>query len=104
MILQIQNIMDVPKLFTDCNYLTKKIAESIPEAYLRKLEYEKGFGGGITDVIRNTLYDVVRNSDFAQKLEGSLSGLVCPVVSKMTSKFEDKLSGMKSNLISAPKI
>jgi len=59
------NITDVPKLFTDCSFLTKKIAESIPEAYLRKLEYEKGLGGGISDVIRNTLYDVVRNSDFA---------------------------------------
>lgn len=94
------NITDVPKLFTDCSFLTKKIAESIPEAYLRKLEYEKGLGGGISDVIRNTLYDVVRNSDFAQKLEASLAGLVCPVVSKMTSKFENKLSGMKSNLIS----
>jgi hypothetical protein len=94
------NITDVPKLFTDCNFLTKKIAESIPEAYLRKLEYDKGLGGGISDVIRNTLYDVVRNSDFAQKLEASLAGLVCPVVSKMTSKFENKLSGMKSNLIS----
>ena len=34
------DIKDVPKLFSDCNFLTKKIAESIPEAYLRKLEYD----------------------------------------------------------------
>lgn len=95
------NVMDVPKLFTDCDYLTKKIAESIPEAYLRKLEYEKGLGGMFTDVVRNTLYDVVRESSFAQKLEASISGIVCPIVTKLTGIFSNKLGGLKTQLVGA---
>jgi hypothetical protein len=93
------NLMDVPKLFTDCDFLTKKISESIPEAYLRQLEYEKGMGGVFMDGIRNSLYDVIRNSDFADKISHSISGIICPLVEKMTGKFEKHFEGMKSNLI-----
>ena len=96
------DIKDVPKLFSDCDFLTKKIAESIPEAYLRKLEYEKGMGNVFMDTVRNSLYDVIKNSDFADKVESRISGIVCPLVQQMTGKFSDHLSGMKSSLISNP--
>jgi hypothetical protein len=96
------DIKDVPKLFSDCNFLTKKIAESIPEAYLRKLEYEKGMGNVFMDTVRNSLYDVIKNSDFADKVESKISGIVCPLVQQMTGKFSNHLSGMKSSLISNP--
>ena len=95
------NIMDIPKLFTNCEFLTKKIAETIPEAYLRKLEYQKGIGGMFTDVVRNTLYDVIRESSFAQKLEASIAKIVCPLVTKLTGMFSNKLSGMKTKLVGA---
>jgi len=93
------NIVDIPKLFTDCKFLTKKIAESIPEAYLRKLEYEKGMGNVFMDGIRNALYDVIRGSDFAQRIENSIAGVVCPIVDKLTGKFEDSIGTMKNKLI-----
>jgi hypothetical protein len=93
------NLADVPKLFTDCNFLTKKIAETIPEAYLRKLEYEKGMGNVFMDAVRNSLYDVIRNSDFANRIESSISGIVCPLVDKMSGGFAKKLGSMESNLI-----
>ena len=96
------DIKDVPKLFSDCDFLTKKIAESIPEAYLRKLEYDKGMGNVFMDTVRNSLYDVIKNSDFADKVESRISGIVCPLVQQMTGKFSDHLSGMKSSLISNP--
>jgi hypothetical protein len=96
------DIKDVPKLFSDCDFLTKKIAESIPEAYLRKLEYDKGMGNIFMDTVRNSLYDVIKDSDFAGKVESRISGIVCPLVQQMTGKFSDHLSGMKSSLISNP--
>jgi hypothetical protein len=96
------DIKDVPKLFSDCDFLTKKIAESIPEAYLRKLEYEKGMGNVFMDTVRNSLYDVIKDSNFADKVESRISGIVCPLVQQMNSKFSDHLSGMKSSLISNP--
>ncbi len=93
------SLSDVPKLFTDCNFLTKKIAESIPEAYLRKLEYEKGMGNVFMDAVRNSLYDVIRNSDFAHRIESGIAGIICPLVEKMSGSFAKKLGTMKSSLI-----
>lgn len=96
------DLKDVPKLFTECDFLTKKIAESVPEAYLRQLEYEKGMGGDFMDFVRNSLYDVIKQSDFADKIESKISGIVCPLVERMSGKFEEQLGSMKSSLISNP--
>lgn len=96
------DLKDVPKLFSDCEYLTKKIADSIPESYLRQLEYEKGMGGDFMDIVRNTLADVISGSDFSQKLEERISGIVCPLVDRMSGKFGERLDNMKSTLISSP--
>jgi hypothetical protein len=96
------DLKDVPKLFTECEFLTRKIAESVPEAYLRQLEYEKGMGGDFMDYVRNSLYDVIKQSDFADKIESKISGIVCPLVERMSSKFNEQLGTMKSSLISNP--
>lgn len=93
------NMVDIPKLFTDCKFLTKKIAESIPEAYLRKLEYDKGMGNVFMDSVRNALHDVISNSDFAQRIENNIAGVVCPIVDKLAGKFEDSIGNMKTKLI-----
>ena len=94
------DLKDIPKLFTDCDFLTKKIAESVPEAFLRKLQHEKGLGGNFADVIRNSLYDVVRTSNFAEKIEEKIGEMVCPLVNQISGIFGNKLDSMKSSLIS----
>lgn len=94
------DLKDIPRLFTDCDFLTKKIAEAVPEAYLKNLQDEKGFDNIFMDYVRNTLYDVIRESDIVQKLEDRISGIVCPITAGLTSKFEDKLTDMKSSLSS----
>lgn len=96
------DLRDVPKLFSDCEFLTKKISDSIPESYLKQLEIEEGFGGEFLDIVRKTLHGVIRDSDFSERLEGRIQGIVCPLVDKMSSKFGEKLDNMKSNLITQP--
>jgi hypothetical protein len=95
------DLKDVPKLFSDCDFLTEKISESIPEAYLRQLEYEKGMGGDFMDFVRNSLYDVIKSSDFGDKVKEKISGIVCPLVDNMSEKFGNQLDSMKSSLIPA---
>ena len=92
------DLKDIPRLFTDCDFLTKKIAEAVPEAYLKNLQDEKGYDNIFMDYVRNTLYDVITQSDIVQKLEERIAGMVCPITAGLTSKFEDKLTDMKSSL------
>jgi hypothetical protein len=93
------DLKDIPRLFTDCDFLTKKIAESAPEAYLKNIQDEKGFDNVLMDYIRNALYDVIRESDIVQKLEERISGIICPIISGLSTKFDDKLKSIKSSLI-----
>jgi len=94
------DLKDIPKLFTDCDFLTKKIAESVPEAFLRKLQYEQGMGGDFADIIRNSLHDVVKTSNFSEKIEEKIGEMVCPLVDQISGVFGNKLDAMKSSLIS----
>ena len=93
------DLKDIPRLFTDCDFLTKKIAEAAPEAYLKNIQDEKGFDNVLMDYIRNALYDVIRESDIVQKLEERISGIICPIISGLSTKFDDKLNSIKSSLI-----
>jgi hypothetical protein len=93
------DLVDIPKLFNNCDFLTSKIAESIPEAYLKQLQRDKGLGGDFGDGIRNALYDVIKNSDFAEKVKAAISGPVCALVSKMGTMFQDRFDQMKSSLV-----
>lgn len=92
------DLKDIPRLFTDCEFLTKKIAEAVPEAYLKNLQDEKGFDNILMDYVRNALYDVIRESDIVEKLEDRIAGIVCPITASLTGKFEEKLTDMKSSL------
>lgn len=93
------DLKDVPKLFSDCDFLTKKISDSIPESYMKKLQSDNETQSEFTNIVKSTLHDVIKDSDFSSRLEGRISGIVCPLVEKMSSKFGQKLDNMKSTLI-----
>jgi len=97
------DLKDVPKLFSDCDFLTKKISEAVPESYLKQLEMEESMGGEFSDIVKKTLHGVIKDSDFSDRLETRIHSVICPLVDKMSSKFGDKLNGMKSSLIAQPK-
>ena len=58
-------------------------------------------GGDFMDFVRNSLYDVIKSSDFGDKVKEKISGIVCPLVDKMSEKFGNQLDSMKSSLIPA---
>jgi len=88
-------IADIPKLFTDCRFVTKIFAESIPEAMIRKTQEGKGYGSGVYDVIRNTLVDAIESTEFVSGLESKLGNMICPLVDKVKGNMERESSKIK---------
>ena len=88
-------IADIPKLFTDCRFVTKIFAESIPEAMIRKTQEGKGFGSGVYDIIRNTLVDAIESTEFVSGLESKLGNMICPLVDKVKGNMERESSKIK---------
>jgi len=95
-------LKDVPKLFTDCDFLTKKISISIPDSYLKQIDDAKEMGNEFLSIVGDTLQSVVRDSDFNERLESRIQRVVCPLVDRMSEKFGNKLNSMKTSLVTQP--
>jgi predicted transcriptional regulator len=95
------SINDVPKLFTNCTYLTKKISESIVEHYLDDISNKNNMGEDFNSSISSALSEVISNSDFAEKIEPKILGIICPLVDRMNGIFDSKLNDMKTKLMSS---
>jgi hypothetical protein len=94
------HIDDISKL-TDCNFVTKKLASSIGEGIARKIQHDKGYDGGISDVVRNGLFSAIDNSEMVKSLESGLAKLVCPALSGVKTKLENKANKMKTMALQA---
>ena len=94
------HIDDISKL-TDCDFVTKKLASSIAEGITRKIQHDKGYNGGISDIVRNGLFSAIDNSELVRNLESGLSKIVCPALSGMTKKLEDKAEQMRTKAVQA---
>lgn len=92
-------ITELPKLLTDCNFLVGKITKALPEAIIRKTQYDKGLGGAIGDVIRNSLYDLIEDSDFSNKISNGLSTIICPLLGKLKENLGGVFSGMRQRAL-----
>jgi len=94
------HINDLSKL-TDCNFLTKKLASSIGEGVARKIQHDKGYDGGISDIVRNGLFSAIDNTQMVQSLESGLAKLICPALSGVKTKIENKAKKMKEMAVQA---
>lgn len=93
---------EVARLFSDCQFLSKKIAQSVKENYIADLESEAE-GNEFMKVVKNSFSSVIQNSDIETRLETNINSIICPLVDQAQSKFEEMLKNMKSQLV-APQL
>ena len=95
---------DITKI-TDCDFIVKKLSLSIGEGIARKFQNDKGLGsgisGGITDVIRNGLFGAIDNNQMVKSLESGLSNLICPSLSNVKTKLQNKTDQLKTMALQA---
>lgn len=80
------DLADIPKL-TDCNFVTKLLSKSLAEGTLRKLQTSTVGLGPVQDIIRNTLVEIISETEFGEKLESALGSLLCPLISSLAGKL-----------------
>jgi hypothetical protein len=90
---------EVARLFSDCQFLSKKIAQSVKENYITDLE-SQAEGNEFMKVVKNSFSGVIQNSDIETRLETNINSIICPLVDQAQSKFEEMLKNMKSQLVS----
>jgi hypothetical protein len=85
---------DLIKAFVDCKTLARLIAESIVEASVMTLVQKKELGGFVSDLIRNTVGNSIKDTEVISKLEEKLSSKVC----QMFSVFGNNAKNISDNL------
>lgn len=83
------------KALSDCNELTKLIAESLAEAFVQKMQRKAGVEGQGYSFIRNALGSAIKQTEFVSKLEDQLSNVVCSIFSKYTNKASGVFDKLK---------
>lgn len=95
---------NIDKFFTDCRYITNKIADALIEGYFVKLQQEKdlqsGAGGFVVSALRNAIAQELLNSKdgIVQKLQDTIAELICPKLSKLAGKVEDATEDIKAKV------
>jgi hypothetical protein len=100
------DIADVPKLWSDCSYVTGLLSESIVEGGLKKIQgtylstsSDPGLQGMVYDTMRNTIMEALKATDFAQQLQLKLSEIVCPLIGQLGTKVSDATELMKNKAL-----
>jgi hypothetical protein len=58
-------------------------------------------GSEFMEKVKSSLVDVIKESDFSDKIKDRIKGIICPLVDNMQEKFGNHLSSMKSKLTSS---
>lgn len=99
------NISDYDKFFTDCRFASNKIADSLIEGYIVKLQNEKsmnqGAGGFVLSALRNAVVDyfVEDKNGLIEKLEEKIGDFICPKLSAMAGKMGDVTKAVKDKVV-----
>ena len=94
------DLADIPKL-TDCNFVTKLLSKSLAEGAIRKLQQDKGATGPLAGILRNTVVEILSETDLGQKIESALGSVLCPMISKIAGKMGMAGDTLKSNAMGA---
>ena len=92
-------IGEIPRLFSDCNFATKKISKAVAEGIVRKIQVEKFGDSAFYNLMRNTLVDALEATELATKLEEKLGTIICPLVSTLSGKMEGAADTMKQKAL-----
>lgn len=99
------NISDYDKIFTDCRFLTNKLSDALIEGYLFQMQSQKGLESGVSgfllSAIRNSImeYFAEDKDGLIQKLEDKIAEFLCPAISKISGKVQDKADELKDKAL-----
>lgn len=85
------NPKELAKALTDCQTLTRLIANSLAEGLFMMIQEDKGLEGGFYSLIRNLLGGAVKDTKFINKIEDFIGDAVCSVFNKVSGNAEEIL-------------
>jgi hypothetical protein len=93
------NVADIPKL-TNCSFLTKFLSKNVVESIVKKIQGEGHFSGAFYDILRNSMVEVIEQSNLGRTIEDKLSDLICGDLLNIKSKMDTMGDELKQKALS----
>jgi hypothetical protein len=94
---------EITKLL-DCKYLSGKISQDLGETLFLRLQHSVGgaMESGFANTLRNTLAEIIRDSDIGEKMKDKIANFICPVIQKFSGKFSESFGDKAIDSIKKP--
>jgi hypothetical protein len=96
----VESFSDIPKLFSDCRYISELLSKSVVESILGSIGDKYVAGGLLADAVRNSLTDMLYNQTFMKNIQSGISDSVCSIMGDLKVKMSDKAKEMKTKALS----
>jgi hypothetical protein len=95
---------EIPKVFSDCNYLTKLLSKTFVETMGQQFaERTMKVDNPISNITRNALVEILEDTRMGEIVEGALGKYVCPLVGDMKGKMGNITDMMKQKAFGTDK-
>ena len=92
------HVDDIDKL-TDCEFMTKRISLSITNEIINKVKNDEEVEGNISNIVKGGLTNSIDRTELLRNIESGVSKIICPELSNVEKKLEDKAEEMKQKAI-----
>ena len=92
------HVDDIDKL-TDCEFMTKRISLSITNEIINKVKNDEEVEGNISNIVKGGLTNSIDRTELLRNIESGVSKIICPELSSVEKKLEDKAEEMKQKAI-----
>ena len=89
---------DYGKVFRDCEFTTKKLAEALVATLLDQLRAKVGYDDIMSTTIQNSMMEYLQKQEFIQSIENSMGDKVCDMLETARETITSKIP-MLSKLI-----
>jgi hypothetical protein len=83
------NPLELAKALKSCEALTKLLVQSMVESLVMMLQQKQGLESKGYVFLRNAIGGAIKDTKFAQNLEGQLEGIVCEIYRNFNKKASD---------------
>ena len=96
----LQSINNLPRLLTDCNYVTDMLTVTFVDVLSKRMSGYSGDQSEIGKALKNYLSNNSVNQDMVNSIKGQIKQIVCEKTSGLVEKLNNKANEIKQKALS----
>ena len=83
----------------DCDFTSEIIAKTVVDGWKERLTIDGSEPKYVSEILRDTLRDVIDNSSFFLKVKGKIEKVLCPLLNGMEENMDDAAESIRTKVV-----